>query len=94
MEHSHALNLDPDHARHLAAELLHSGEYRTPGPPPLIDGPGLHRFQAAASAAIAASLHRGELAGERACELAESSYSSITAYEDNDSGLANRLGRL
>ncbi|MGD7002819.1 hypothetical protein [Corynebacterium halotolerans] len=88
------LDLDPDHARRLAAELLRSGEVRTPPPPSLIDGPGLHRFRTAATAAIAASLRRGERAGERACELAESSYSSISAYEFSDAGLAARLGRL
>lgn len=93
MDPNHTLNLDPDHARHLAAELLRSGQSRTLGPPPLIDGPGLHRFQAAANAAIAVSLHRGEVAGDRACELAESSADSISAYEDNDAGLAGRLGR-
>lgn len=93
MDAHHTLNLDPDHARHLATELLRSGQSRTLGPPPLVDGPGLHRFRAAANAAIAVSLHRGEVAGDRACELAESSATSISAYEDTDAGLAGRLGR-
>lgn len=94
MEHQHEVHLDPDHARQLAAELLRSGEQPGPPPPPLADGPGLHRFRTAAAAAIDANLHRGELAGQRARELAETSFGSITAYEDGDALLAGRLGRL
>lgn len=90
----HEFHLDPDHARQLAAELYRSGELSPTPPPVLPEAPVLTSFLSAANAALAHSTSRGAAACERARELAESSFSSISAHEDSDAHFADLLGRL
>lgn len=90
----HEFHLDPDHARQLAAELYRSGEFSPAPPPALPEAPVLTRFLSAANAALVHSTDRGTAACDRARELAESSFSSISTHEDSDTHFADLLGRL
>lgn len=87
------LRIDTEHARRLAADLAHSGQPLFFLPPTLLDGPGTRRFLAAAAAAGQANIARGDLARQQARELAETSFSSISAIEATDSGSAGGLER-
>ncbi|QGU06547.1 hypothetical protein COCCU_02965 [Corynebacterium occultum] len=88
------LRIDTGHARSLAADLAHSGQSFPTLLPPLIEGPGTHRFLAAATAALDTTLRRAEAARQQARELADSSFSSVWEIEDADVTFGAGLGRL